>query len=68
MKPNLDQVNKLSEEINKQKTLLKDFVFNMKKTFDEIIEKFEKYMNSFIMIENTFVHKYHSKNWNYQLY
>ena len=67
VKPNLDQVNKLSEEINKQKTLLKDFVFNMKKTFDEIIEKFEKYMNSFIMIENTFVHKYHSKNWNYQL-
>ena len=67
IKPNKNDINNLENEIKKQKDMLDDFIIYFKELFDKMIKKVENYLNSYIKIEKTLIHRFNKNTWNYQL-
>ena len=63
LKPKEEYIKDIEKEINKQKTILKNFYDNSKKILDDI----HNYLNKYILIEKTFLNRYRSNVLNFQL-
>lgn len=67
IEPDKDVLLQWKQNIQKQKTKLKNYVDSTRKLFDEMINTVESYFNSFIRIENTLVNRYDAGFKNFQL-
>jgi hypothetical protein len=67
IKPKREYVNKLKEDVDKQKTNLIEFLESIHDLFNKIINTIDSYLNSYIMIENSLIRRYKSGFYNYQL-
>ena len=58
LKPTKEDINKWSENIQKHKNQLKNFISATKELFNKMITTVESYINSYIVIENTLIKRY----------
>ena len=63
LKPKGEYIKEIENEIESQKTILKNFYDNSKKILDDI----HNYLNKYILIEKTFLNRYKSNILNFQL-
>jgi len=63
LKPKGEYIKEIENEIESQKIILKNFYDNSKKILDDI----HNYLNKYILIEKTFLNRYKSNIFNFQL-
>ena len=67
IKPKKEYVHELEIITKNQKEKLRDFKASIKKLFNDMIKTIDSYLNSYIMIENTFIRRFNTSFLNYQL-
>ena len=67
LKPRLEDIKIFEENVEKQKTNLKNFIDAYKALFDDMVNTVESYLNSYILIEETLLSRYKNGFMNFQL-
>ena len=67
LKPRLEDIKIFEENVEKQKTNLKNFIDAYKALFDDMVDTVESYLNSYILIEETLLSRYKNGFMNFQL-
>ena len=65
--PKADYIEKIKQEVENQKKILSSFVENSKQLLNDAINEIEKYINSYILVENTLLNRYQNNFRNFQL-
>ena len=65
--PKADYIEKIKQEVENQKKNLSTFVEYSKQLLNDAINEIEKYINSYILVENTLLNRYQNNFRNFQL-